>query len=188
MTIDFKALFGDKESMTADELTEATKALKWVDLADGGYVGKDKFDTETKRLKALADAAEKKAEEAAALVKPDESAEAKMAELTKELEAVNKRLADTDKKAVTLEREKLVAAQVPNPKLAKLALFEAERMTSDDVTFEDALAKLIADDPEYTAPVEGGVVVTTGAPVKGKPAEPDVLAEKMAEAMGVEVE
>ena len=49
----FKKLFGDKESMTLDEITQAAdgfKEAKFVDLSEGGYVDEGKYSDVSAKL------------------------------------------------------------------------------------------------------------------------------------------
>ena len=54
MNEELKALLGDayKEDMTLEEVGNALKGKKLVDLSTGRYVDKDKFDTQVNNLNA----------------------------------------------------------------------------------------------------------------------------------------
>lgn len=55
-----KKLFGDKESMTLDELTQAAegfKDAKFVDLNEGGYVDEGKYSNVSAKLFTASDEA-----------------------------------------------------------------------------------------------------------------------------------
>jgi len=166
---DFAKLFDGKESLTLEELKEALGDAKLADLATGEYVSKGKYDD------AMKAAAKKQAELAAKVEELTQAAEepkSQVEKLAAEIEALKKSHEDATQRATRLEREKAVSAKVSDPKLAKLALIEAEALMDDDTDFEAALAKLIESDPDYTAEretEEPGTRFVTGVPTKGRP-------------------
>lgn len=176
--MDWKAIFGDKESLSLSELEKALEGKKLVDLSEGGYVSKEKFDDEARKAKKVLD--EAKAAEATARKELDElkrktegedGLEGQLKKLADANAELAKRLDAADAAVLRANREKLVATKVSNPKLAKLALIEAEALVSDDLDFAAALDKVIADDKEYTAPA---ATVKTGDAPKGEPLPDDL--------------
>lgn len=122
-----KKLFGDK-ALTFDEFTKAVegdKELKLVNLSDGGYVAKEKFDakeTELKNISTQLTAANKQIESFKGM---DVEGIKKAADEWKtKFETAT---ADSEKQIAALRRDNavdraLMAAKAKNPKLAKAAL------------------------------------------------------------------
>lgn len=195
MGIDWKAVFGDKESLTLEELENALKGRKFADLESGEYVSKAKYDERigkaTERITELEGELEgaKKAAQGGA----DETQTA-IAKLTSELEAVTKRLTDADSRAGRLEREKAVADKLPHvsDKLRRVAMQDAEALVDDETDFTSALARVIEADPDYAVKAEDAPPKPwrTGDPVKQPPVtdEAKAAAEGFARAAGVEVD
>lgn len=180
---DFGPIFDGKESVTFDEFKTALGDVKLADLSTGAYVSKGKYDDElakaAKRVKELEESAGKA-----------EDSRTELEKLAAELEAVKVSQKEAESKAVRLTREKAVAGKVTNPKLAKLALIEAEALVTDDLDFDAALAKVLADDPEYTDTTDSGdgnpVIVGTGPKAKaGAVTETDPLMQAVAAKVGM---
>lgn len=178
MGFDIKALFGEKESLTPDELTEAVKSMKLIDLNEGGYVAKEKFDSEVKKHKDAAKAAADELADLKTATDGDDGLKKQVATLTEEKVALEKRASDAEGKAMRVERAQTVAKQITDARFARLALLDAESLVSDDMDFDAALAKVIEDNPDYIPSEDGGkpaATVKTGEPGKGAPAKPDPL-------------
>lgn len=182
--MEWATIFGDKEALTQAELEAALKGTKLVDLSTGEYVAKEKFDKEAQKAKEAA----KALSDLEAATKGDGGLEAKVAQLTTALEQTNARLDTSEAARVRLEREKVVGAKVASPKLAKLALIEAEGMVDDDTDFDTALAKVL-EDPDYAPADEQEAkppaIMRTGDPHTSSPAgKPDPLTEAVIAAVG----
>ena len=189
--MDLKALFGDKEALTPDELTEALKATKIVDLGDGGYVAQGKYDADVKKLKETATAATEELTTLKAATDGDDGLKTQLATLTKRLEDAEKAQAEAAAGLTLAERKAAVAKVITSPKLQRLALQDAEALVTDDLDFADALAKVIADDPDY-APTEEGddketppVRLRAGDAPKGKADAPDELTDAFTAGLGL---
>ena len=181
--MDWKALFGDAEHLTLDELTAKLEGRKVIDLKEGGYVGQDKLDAEIKARKAAEATATKATDDLTKLTDGDDSPAKQLDALTKRLEAAESAQVESAKALTRKTREAAVAEKLAHlsPKLRRVALQDAEAMLSeDDDDFDAALVKLIADDPDYAEPEEGDekppVRVRTGDAPKGK-ADEDLFLE-----------
>jgi len=181
--MEWATIYGDKEALTQAELEAALKGTKLVDLSTGEYVAKEKFD----RAEAKAKEAAKALTELEAATKGDDGLEAQVAKLTASLGDTNARLEAEAAQRVRLEREKLVGAKVASPKLAKLALIEAEGMVDDNTDFDTALAKVL-EDPDYATDEQAAtppVIMRSGDPANGSPkGKPDPLTEAVIAAVG----
>lgn len=171
----WKEIFGEAESMTLAELEAAISDAKLVDLNDGEYVKKEKLTAEiTKRQGIEAELTTLK-ESATG----DDNLKQQISTLTAELEAAKADATDKGAKLTRAERLAMVQAKVKNPKLAKVALLEAEERISDDMDFEGALDALLKADPEYTADASTDADnqtagrTSTGKPGGGAPAKLD---------------
>lgn len=178
MTMDWKALLGEKDSFSIEDIEAATKSLKLVDLSEGGYVAKEKFDKLEAASKQRLGDLTAKVDELEKVAKPDEGVTGQIEEMRKANAALVTRLDASEGKALSLEREKVVAAKVPHsPKLARLAQIEAERLVDDETDFDTALAKVL-EDPDYAPPADDkgtppSARVKSGDQTKGAPAETD---------------
>ncbi|MDZ4181146.1 MAG: hypothetical protein U1E29_18240 [Coriobacteriia bacterium] len=178
--MDWTALFGENDSMTIEQMESATKGMKLVDLSDGGYVGKEKFDKEVERLKALVTDTQKELVDLKAASDGDDGLKKQLATLEAQLEAETARREAAEKQAESavsdktgLERLTTVSGKVADARFARFVRSEVEALVTDDVDFDTALDKWLADNPDY-APGEGKeppAKLTTGVATKGAPAE-----------------
>jgi hypothetical protein len=174
MAIDIKALFGDKESLTLDELEAALKGMNLVDLNGGEYVSKAKFEDRQKKLAdQVADLESKLADKPSG--DEGEALTKKLEALTTELETVKGAQTAAEQKAVRLEHEALVAKHVKSPKLARVALMDAEERMDDDTSFEAALDAVLKDDPDYAEKAEDEARFKSGTGVQGAPSLSNTL-------------
>lgn len=137
----------------------ALKGTKLVDLTDGEYVAKEKFDKEVETRKAAETARDNALKE----VDGDEGLKRQLETVTKERNDALEKLGSTTGELTRAQREKLVAeklAHVP-AKLRRVALLDAEALVTDEVSFDDALAKVIADDEDYAEPEASTETKTT---------------------------
>ena len=195
MAFDIKAIFGDKETMTADELSKAVAGLKLVDLSDGEYVAKEKFDkaeADVKKHRDAATAATKALDDIKAANASDDSPAKQLEKLQADIESERKAREATEAKLLRKEREVVVASKVASAKLQRTLLMDAEALMDDDTDFDTALAKAIEADPDYAPKPEGSetqpVRVKTGKVVDGKPVEVDADVAAFAGALGVDAE
>ncbi len=186
--IDWKKLFGDADSLTLDEIEKKLAGTKLVDLSEGGYISKEKYDADTGKLKEAATAATKELDDLKAATDGDEGLKKQIATLTEQLEAEKQNAAEASSKLTKSERMAAVSAKVKDAKLARLAYLDAEALVSDTLDFDAALEKVIADDPDYTPADDDADPIGrigTGKPIKGKPDAPDPLADALAKGLGV---
>ena len=180
MALDWDALFGDADSLTLEQFKAKLAGRKVVDLADGDYVGKEKFDAEVKKAKEAAKAAADELADLKAATDGDDGLRKQLdAAVARADLAVKERddaLRERDGVTVRLtsaERAARVSEKVPDRRFARLALLDAEALVTDEVDFDTALDKVLADNPDYApAPDEDGktpIRVDTGAPNPGKP-------------------
>ena len=185
MLFDLKAIFGDKDTITLDELTKATAGAKFIDLEDGEYISKVKFtkaETDAKEAKAAATAAKAELETVRAEIDGEDGTAGKFKVLEQRLEETEKARAAAETRATRKEREALVAEKVTSPKLRRLLLMDAEALLDDDTDFETALVAAIEADVDY-APAEPAdddddvapVLIKTGSHTGGKPPKEDKL-------------
>ena len=167
--MEWSDIFGD-EAPTREQFEEKVAGMKLVDLTGGEYVGKGKLDAAIKarrEAEAAADEARKALEGDDGLKKEVERLTAELAAKDKAVEEATRTAQEAVGKATRAERERMVRDKIADPKLARLALLDAEEMVSDEVDFDAALAKVIASDPDYSAePVKQ---MKSGEPTKGKP-------------------
>lgn len=177
MGIDFAELLPEQESYTLEDITKATKGMKLADVSDGAYIPREKFnkrtDADGERITEL----EAKVKELESSVDGDEALKKQVDSLKAELEAVSTKAGEYEKAAedaksqlTRKEREALAREKVSDPKLARLALLDAEALVTDEMDFDTALDKVIAGDDDYQS--AGDTPRTSGAPTKGQP-EPD---------------
>lgn len=167
--MDWESIFGE-EALTREQFEEKVKGFKLVDLTDGEYVGKGKLDA---ALKAKAEAV-KAAEEARKQLDGDDGLKAEVARLTTELAAKDKSIEEATKSAEEAKaesnratRERAVLKRGIDPKVSDFVLYKAEQLVSDEVEFDTALDKFLADNPDYaTAP---SVEKISGKPTEGRP-------------------
>lgn len=174
MGIDWKAIFGDNESMTVEQLESATSGMKLADLATGEYVAKGKLDDAIKAKKAI----ETELADLKAATDGDDGLRKQVEALTAKLELAESKVTEATSKLTSRERLDAARAKITDPKLAKLAVIEAESLMDDDTSFEDALTKVIESDPDYapkTAEPPAPAKVGTGEPAKGAAATTDPL-------------
>lgn len=186
--MDWKALLGEKESYSLEDITKAVDGMKLIDLNEGGYVSKEKFDKLAATSKQQVGDLTAKMAELEKAGKPDEGMAGQLEELKAQLAKVTEAQTAAEARAVRLEREKVVSSKVTSPKLAKLALIEAESLVNEDTDFDAALAKVL-EDPDYTAPADDGtppVKVKSGEPPKGEPAKEDPALIAFEKALGVD--
>lgn len=187
MAIDLKAIFGEAESMTQAELEAALDGKKLIDLNDGEYVKKEKLTAEVKKR----EGAETELQTLKAAATGDENAVAQIKTLTEQLEAANAKAEAAGTKLTRAERLAMVQAKVKNPKLAKVALLEAEEKVTDDIDFDTALEALLKSDPEYTADAskeadnQKAGTLGTGKPGSGAPGKIDVNLAAYAAGLGI---
>jgi hypothetical protein len=194
--MDLKALFGDKDSLTLDELVKATASMKLVDLNEGLYVGKDKFEASEAKAKKAKDAADAATAELADVKKAaegDGGTEAQIKALNERLETESKARQDAESRATRKEREATVSKFVASPKLQRTLLDDAIALMDDGTDFDAAVAKAIAADPDYAPKVEDDeaskpVRLGMGKAPTGKPADPDVALEAFKKGLNGEAE
>ena len=192
MALDWDALFGDADSLTLEQFKAKLAGRKVVDLADGDYVGKEKFDAEVKKAKEAAKAAADELADLKAATDGDDglrkqldAAVARADLAVKERDDALRERDGVAKRLTSAERAARVSAKVPDRRFARLALLDAEALVTDEVDFDTALDKVLADNPDYApAPDEDGktpIRVDTGAPNPGKPpsAESDPFLERL---------
>ena len=185
MDLDWAKLFDGKEHLTPDEFKAALKATDWklVDLNEGEYVGKGKFEdaakAHKKALKAITDERDKLSKQVEESESDDSELAKQVKELTKGLETASKDIKAADAKALKLEREKSVSAKVTDKNFARLAYMDASALVNDDTDFEAALAKVLEDNPDYLPGEDGddepAPKIRTGGDTKGKPKQDDKL-------------
>ena len=73
--------------------------------------------------------------------------EEKWNNLTKERDTANGRVAELEKEIEQLKRQNYVLGKGATGEEAEFAIFKAAKMVSDDVTFEDAVDKILAEQP-----------------------------------------
>jgi hypothetical protein len=147
--MDLKALYGDKDSLTIEELQAAIGERKLVDLSEGGYVAKAKYDADTAKATKDARDAKNALDEAKAKTDGDGGLNAQLADLTAKFEAAEKARLEASDKLAKKERLELATSKIGDKKLARLAAIDAEALVSDDLDYAAALDKVIADDPDY---------------------------------------
>lgn len=167
-------LLGEGDTFTIEQIEKATAGMKLVDVSEGGYIPREKFNERTARDKAAIEKLEADLDALKAAGTGDDALKSQVSKLEAELKAKESELSEATQradeatsKATRAEREKLVREKIADPKLSRLALLDAEAMTSDEVPFEDALAKVIAGDSDYQA--EPVTKQESGKPTKGTP-------------------
>lgn len=194
--MDWKALFGDAEHITLAELEDKLAGKKLVDLSEGGYVAKEKFDAEVKKHKDAAATATKELTDLKAATDGDEGLKQQIATLTKERDDLAGKLDKAASDLTAAQRKALVDAKGAHlsDKLRRSLMQDAEALVADDLDFEAALAKAMTDDPDYAPPAKSdeddkpATRMSLGDQIKGAggKVDPDVAA--FAESMGVDLE
>lgn len=184
-----KALFGDAESMTAEELAAAIeKDGKIVDLKSGEFVRKAKLDEMTAKRDEVA-AALKEAEEKGG---DPEGLKAKITDLEGKLSNEVKLREQAESGKAKIERERAVEGKVADKRFTRFVVSEVEALVDENTTFDEALEKWLDENPDYapkatdddddagTPPVKLG----TGKEPKGKPGKADPLIGAIDKAFG----
>jgi hypothetical protein len=184
--MDLKELFGT-DPLTFEQFEEKTKGLKLVDLNEGGYISKEKYTADVKKHKDNADKLTADLNDLKNATDGDDGLKNQVASLTKERDDAVK---ERDTLAAKFERDARVAKakeKVSSEKLARLAVLDAENLVGDDMDFDAALDKVIADDPDYSGKDEKKPVgkFSTGKETKGEPANPDPNAEAFRKGLGL---
>ena len=159
----------DGEQYTAAEVIEKLSSLKLADLSAGEYVHKDKLD------KAIA--SRKAAEDTLATYQQqldgDAGLKQQVADLTAQLDAAKSQAATASAALTRTQRIEQALKVTRDPKLAKLAVLEAEAIVSEDLDFTEALQQVVDNDPEYirqpTSSVSTGTETTGTAPIATDP-------------------
>lgn len=171
-----KRLFGDAETMTADELAAKIKADgKIVDLRSGEYVSKHKLEDMTTKRDELVT----KLAEAEARGEDPEGLKKRITELEGLVDSEKKRADAAESGKTRIERESAVADKLANKRFTRWAVSEIEALVNESTTFDEALASWLDDNPDYAATAtdddaddDQPVVVKSGEEPKGKP-KPD---------------
>ena len=172
--MDFSTVFTEA-TYTAEEVVAKLNELKLADLSSGEYVAKDKLDKAIEKRKA--------AEEALATYQAqmdgDEGLKSRVTSLQAELEAAR---SEAQKASTALTRQQRIEQAMKrtgDPKLAKLAVLEAEGLLNDDTDFDDALSQVIESDPTYVRQPEPATVSTGKETVGSAPATQSPLMAAM---------
>jgi len=190
--MDWKALFGDAESLSLEDFEAKVAGKKIVDLSEGGYVAKEKFDAEVKKHKDAATAVTAELTDLKAATDGDDGLKKQVATLTEKLAAETQRAEEAVTKATRSERMEAVrgkASHLP-PKLLRTLYDDALALVSDDVDFDTALSKAIESDPDYAPSDEqpAPARLSSGKPGQGKPDAPDPLAAALGKGLGLDTE
>ena len=172
--MDWKELLGEGESFTIEDIEKATAGKKFVDISGGGYIPRDKYNERVKKLEDERDALATERDDLKAAGDGDEGLKKQIAKLETELAKKDASIAEASKSAEEAKaeanratRERSVLKRGIDPKVSDFVLYKAEQMVSDEVEFDTALDKFLADNPEYsTAP---SVDKISGKPTEGKP-------------------
>lgn len=153
----------DGESYTAEEVIAKLSKMKLADLSSGEFVAKDKLDKAIEKRKA----AEATLADYQAKMDGDEGLKSRVEALTAELEASKSEAQKASSALTRQQRIEQAMKRTGDPKLAKLAVLEAESLVSDDTDFDDALSQVIESDPSYIR-TEQAATVSTGREIVGK--------------------
>lgn len=186
--IDWKALFGDAESLTLDEFEAKVAGKKLVDLTEGEYVSKEKFDKAEKAKKdAIAELTDLKA-----ATDGDDGLKRQLDTANNQLAEAVKRAEAAEGKAAKAERMEAIRTKAPHlsAKLARTLYDDALALMSDDTDFAEAIEKAIEADADYApASDDGGkqppVRMKSGNPGQGAPDTPDPNAAAFAKGLGI---
>ena len=176
--MDWKELLGEGESFTVEDIEKATAGMKVVDISGGGYIPREKYNARVQKLEAERDTLKAERDELKAAGDGDEGLKRQIAQLEADLAKKDAAIAEASKSAEEAKaeanrasRERAVLKRGIDPKVADFVLYKAEQMVSDEVEFDTALDKYLADNPEYaTAPSKDMV---SGKPTKGRPENED---------------
>lgn len=180
-----KLLFGTgddaKTTLTPDEVSAAIKGMKLIDLSEGEYVAKEKFETADAKRKAV-EADLKKLKDAG---DGDEGLKSQIATLEREkaeaitrAEAAEKDLTTASTQVLAAQRADVVrekAGHLP-AKMQRLLREDAEKLVTDEFDFAAAVDKVVADDEDYAAPADDGKPtkkVSTGGSTKARESDED---------------
>lgn len=156
--MDWKELLGEGDSFTIEQIEKAVSGMKLTDLSEGGYVSKDKFDKREKTAKDRIEELEGELKELKDAGEGDEALKARIKTLEADLKTAKseteKAEEDAKEKSKALtskEHESAIAKKAGhlNEKMQRLVLEDAEKLVSDTVEFDAALAKVLKDDPDY---------------------------------------
>lgn len=169
---------------TAEEVVSKLAEMKLADLSAGEYVAKDKLDKAIEKRKA----AEEQLATYQAQMDGDEGLKSRVAALQAELEATKSEAQKASSALTRQQRIEQAMKRTGDPKLAKLAVLEAEGLLTDDTDFDDALSQVIESDPSYIkTPEAPPAQVTTGKETTGAaPVSPEAAAvASFAKAAGI---
>ena len=152
------------EQYAAADVVAILEGLKLADLSTGEYVHKDKLD------KAIA--ARKAAEETLTTYQQQLDGDAglkhQVEALTRDLDSAKAQAATANAALTRTQRIEQAMKVTRDPKLAKLAVLEAEALVDTDTDFDDALQRVVSNDPEFIR-TEPTASVSTGRETAGAP-------------------
>jgi len=148
--MDLKGLFGDKGLTYAEfEKAVASKGIKLADVSGGEYVSKEKYDAQV----AVAKDWKTKHKTLSDSVDGDEGYKTKLEQLEKERDDFKGKYETLEGEKTTLERTSKLGKLGVGEKYSKFALSEINGMVNDNVDFDTASKKWIADNSQFVTPV-----------------------------------